>query len=108
MPHRYLAAVRDPWYLVEDVPPAHLLVTIMTKDQLRVVRNVAGVVHSNSIYGIYLRKPSLAKPLATWLNSDDGQLAMMMRTRHYSEGLRKLEPRDLAATLVPAPTVLTQ
>jgi predicted RNA methylase len=106
IPDRYLATVRDPWYLVEDIPPPHLLVAIMTKERLRVVRNVARVTHSNSMYGVYLKKPSLAKPLAAWLNSDEGQRSMLTMTRHYSEGLRKLEPRDLTAVLVPTAVVL--
>ena len=103
IPGRYLATVRDPWYAIEDIPPPHLLVAIMSKGRLRVVRNVAKVIHSNSMYGIYLHQPALARPLATWLSSYEGQQAMLAEARHYSDGLRKLEPRDLSAVLIPPP-----
>lgn len=106
VPNRYLSTVREPWYLLENVEPPHLLVGIMSKDRLRVVRNVVKAVHSNSMYGIYLNQPSLAKPLADWLNSPAGQASMLSRARHYSDALKKIEPKDLKQTLVPSGSVL--
>jgi hypothetical protein len=101
VPDRYLSTVRDPWYRLEHVEPPHLLVGAMTNDRLRVVRNVVRAIHSNSMYGIYLNRPSTATNLASWLNSDDGQAAMLTHSRHYSDGLHKLEPRDLLKVTIP-------
>lgn len=99
---RYLSTVREPWYALEHVEPPHLFVGAMTKNRLRVVRNVVKAVHSNSMYGIYLKRPSLAPALATWLNGNEGQAAILSDARHYSDGLKKLEPTDLLRVLVPS------
>jgi hypothetical protein len=107
IPYRYLCSVRDPWYLVERIDPAHILVAIMSRSALRVVRNVVHAAHANSMHGIYCKNAKLAKPLAGWLSSDEGQAAMLEQARHYSDGLKKLEPRDLARVLVPTEDALT-
>jgi adenine-specific DNA-methyltransferase len=106
VPDRYLSTVREPWYLLENVEPPHLLCGIMSKDRLRVVRNVVKAVHSNSMYGIYLRQPSLSRPLADWLNSSIGQESLLSQARHYSDGLKKIEPKDLKQALIPPAELL--
>jgi len=98
---RYLARVRDPWYVIERIDPPHLLVAFMTKDRFRGVNNTVQAIPSNSIYGIYLNDPAQASPLRDWINSDEGQDALRVQARHYSNGLFKLEPRDYMQVRVP-------
>lgn len=88
--------------MVENVSPPDIFVALMSKDRIRAVRNGVGAIPSNSMYGIYLQRKSFARTFCIWLNSDEGQLAMIARARHYSGGLRKLEPRELGSIRIPA------
>jgi adenine-specific DNA-methyltransferase len=104
---RYLCSARRPWYRVERVEPAPLLVAYMARGHVRVVRNRDGAVHLNLFHGIYPRPGSerLVARLARWLAAPAGQAAVRAAARRYASGLLKLEPRDLAS--VPLPPELT-
>lgn len=102
---RYLCRTREPWYRVEAVAPAPLLVAYMARDRIRVVRNRARAVHLNLFHGIYPRPGTPARmvtELARWLESPAGQAAVRAAARRYASGLIKLEPRDLEAVPLPA------
>jgi len=94
---RHLTSVRDNWYAVEHVAPAEILLAPFGKPVHRVLRNHAGLVHSNSLYGLYLRpdSPYDADTLLNWLRRPDGQTALRDVARQYSGGSRKIEPRAL-------------
>jgi adenine-specific DNA-methyltransferase len=99
---RYLPSHRDPWYLVEDVEAPDVIISPMGKGRMRAVFNEAKAIHSNALYGIYLDgKDELGVRLTAWLNSPDGQLALLERARAYGAGLFKLEPRDLLTVTIP-------
>lgn len=98
---RYLARDREYWYAVEHVEPPDIIVALMTKDRFRAVVNTVKAVPSNSMYGLYLQSADIADRLCSWLNSDAGQLALRERSRHYSNGLFKLEPRDYLKVRIP-------
>jgi len=116
LPDRYLLSDRDPWYKVETVQPPDLFVSPMSKALFRAVPNEVSAVHSNSLYGLYLRdnfyrlyprdNSGLARCVANYLNSDEGQRAMRAQGRHYGRGLIKLEPGNLLAVVIPPPEVL--
>jgi adenine-specific DNA-methyltransferase len=96
----YLATDREFWYAVEDVKPPDILVAPMSSGHLRAILNVAKVVPSNSMYGLYVNDPTHAAKLCEWLNSIGGQQALRARARHYN-GLMKLEPKDYLKVVVP-------
>ena len=98
---RYLCQVRDTWYEVEHVDPPDIVVSPMSKGPFRVVLNTVRAVPSNSMYGIYLSDPSTARGLVDWLNSSAGQAELEVCARHYSHGLRKLEPGSYRKVLIP-------
>lgn len=99
---RYLTRIREHWYMVEPAEAPHIIVSLMSKEGFRAVLNPAGAIPSNSMYGIHLAEPALARRLNSWLNSPAGQKAIRSRARHYSDGLLKLEPRDYMSVPVPA------
>jgi hypothetical protein len=68
---------------------------------MRVVTNEARAIPSNALYGIYLKDPGGARTVREWLNSEDGQVALLERARTYGADLFKLEPRDLLAIRLP-------
>ena len=99
---RYLVRNREPWYQVEAITPPDAIVSSMGKHNLHAVVNEAGVLISNSLYGLYLEGDrALATRLVRWLNGPAGQAALAERARIYGSGLLKLEPRDLAAVRIP-------
>jgi adenine-specific DNA-methyltransferase len=116
LPDRYLLSDRDPWYRVETVRPPDLFVSPMSKALFRAVPNEVGAVHSNSLYGLYLRdnfltlsfrdSPGLARCVTNYLNNDEGQRAIRAQGRHYGHGLIKLEPGNLLSVVIPPPEVL--
>ncbi len=106
VPERYLCRTRDPWWRVEEVAPAPILVGYMARARVAVLEN-DGAVHLNLFHGIYPREgtpPALVGALGRWLASPAGQRALLGGARTYAGGLYKLEPRDLLA--VPLPDTL--
>lgn len=103
---RYLCRTRDPWYRVEAVAPAPLLLGYMARTGIRVVDNRRrGAVHLNLFHGIYPRPETpvrLVVALRDYLQSPAGQAAARAAARRYAGGLMKLEPRDVERIRVPA------
>lgn len=102
VPKRYLAKQRRQWFVLEDSPPAPLLLLPMTKSNFRVIENIKGVRHTNNLYGLYpLNKDIDVKRSISWLRSDDGQQALRKVARRYGDGMFKLEPLEVGNVEVP-------
>lgn len=118
---RYIPRQRSPrWWSVEPVKPPQLILAPMAKGALRVLRNDAAVVPSNSANGLYLRGGVALLPfggptdqvgklsdeeyvdlLGRWLRGPDGQDQLRNRARAHSGDLHKVELRALATVEVP-------
>jgi hypothetical protein len=101
---RYLCRSRDPWYRIEEIEPAPLLVGYMARGGVRVFGNRAGAIHLNLLHGIYPRPGTPARAVARlrrYLESPAGQAAAVAAARRYAGGLVKLEPRDVEDIVVP-------
>jgi len=101
---RYVCRTRDPWYRVEEVAPAPLLVGYMARGGVRVFTNRAGAVHLNLLHGVYPRPGTPARLVARlrrYLESPAGQAAALTAARRYARGLIKLEPRDVEDIVIP-------
>ena len=97
-----LASQRAHWFVLEDLPPAPLLLLPMTQYAFRVVRNIKEVKHTNSLYGLYPHSDDVdVDEAARWLRSASGQQALRRVARHYGGGMLKLEPRAVGSALVP-------
>ena len=100
---RYLCRTRDPWYRVEELAPAPLLVAYMSRAAVRVFPN-RSAIHLNLFHGIYPRQGTPARLVARlrrYLESAPGQSAARAAARRYARGLFKLEPSDLEAIPIP-------
>ena len=53
VPNGFLVRHRRHWFVLEDLPPAPILVLPMTKGTFRVVKNYIGARHTNNLYGLY-------------------------------------------------------
>jgi adenine-specific DNA-methyltransferase len=100
---RYLPSHRETWYLPERQTPAPIWVMVFSRRRTRFVWNRSGVNHLTTFHGIYpnnLGRDFFAALLA-YLWSDACQRLMQEHQRHYGNGLKKYEPRDIEKVLVP-------
>lgn len=100
--NRRLISDRDPWWIVEQISVAPILLGPMTKSMFRIILNTVGAVHSNTLYGIAPLDPALdAQRLAAWLRTTAAQKQLLAVARKQATGLHKLEPRALRHIEVP-------
>ncbi|WP_250279197.1 N-6 DNA methylase [Frankia sp. Cppng1_Ct_nod] len=106
----YKCRVRSPWWQVPLQPePADLLLTYMNAHTPQLATNLAAAAHLNSVHGVALeaehrRTGRDLLPLAA-LNSVT-MLGAETVGRAYGGGMLKLEPREAARLLVPAPELV--
>lgn len=103
VPLGFLCRTRERWYEMEkrEVPP--ILMTYMSKGSPRFLRNDAAVMPLNVFHGLYPKDLSSAAVtrLLTYLRSPAFGQKIRRGARTYSDGLLKIEPRELAAVTVP-------
>lgn len=109
VPEAYKCRVRNPWWKVPLVPVADLFLTYMNHDAPRLVANLAGARHLNSVHGVTLKSPLRtlgirALPLGM-LNSLT-LLGAELVGRSYGGGILKLEPREADQLPLPSPETL--
>ena len=98
----FLVNQRRHWYVLEDNPPAPILVLPMTKGTFRVVKNQVGARHTNNLYGLYPLSDSIdIEGSAEWLQSSEGQGELRRVAKRYGDGMFKLEPRAVGNVAVP-------
>ncbi len=105
----YKCRVRNPWWRVPLLPAADLFLTYMNHDTPRLVANLAGVRHLNSVHGVALKKPLRRLGMGTlplgMLNSLT-LLGAELVGRSYGGGILKLEPREADKLPLPSPESL--
>jgi adenine-specific DNA-methyltransferase len=99
---RFLPSQRDPWYAITETPRPDLLISPLSKNDFKIVVNIARVVPSNNLFGITMRNGTPPEALAEWLRSKAGQRELLQASRRYHGGSHKLEPGDLKSVRVPA------
>lgn len=105
----YKCRIRAPWWRVPVQRPADALITCMNADTAAICANPTGVVHLNSVHGLYLDDDHQDIPveaLALAACSTITRLGAEMVGRSYGGGLLKLEPREAAVLPVPTPAVV--
>lgn len=105
----YKCRVRTPWYRVPMLEPADLLLTYMNADTPRLTTNQAGVLHLNSVHGLYLRDShrEVGRELLPVASLNSLTLLDAETTgRAYGGGVLKIEPREADVWAVPAPELV--
>lgn len=94
---RYLTRHRTPWYLVENKPPAPILLSVFSRGKLKVIRNEAGAYNLTTFHGLYMHSlyADLTDILFCYLLTDIAQKVLYQDKREYGNGLDKFEPNDL-------------
>ncbi|MBI2492546.1 MAG: hypothetical protein HYV94_10690 [Candidatus Rokubacteria bacterium] len=100
---RYLCSHRKPWWRVGGSPPPPIVATYMARQAPVFAVNPERCQIVNVFHGIHFREAvdeSIVWALTDWLNANRETL---LGGRTYQGGLRKFEPADLEAILVPPP-----
>ncbi|RMG01099.1 MAG: SAM-dependent DNA methyltransferase, partial [Acidobacteria bacterium] len=94
---KYLTSHRTPWYVIENRPPAPILVTVFNRNGLRFVRNEADVRNLTCFHCLYLDMFAMDKIdiLMAYLITDVAREIFNDNRREYGDGLEKFEPNDL-------------
>lgn len=102
----YKCRVRTPWWRVPLVAPPDFILTYMSHEQPRLIRNSARAHILNSVYGVRLhsarRKPGQDLLHIAWLNSVT-LLGAEIAGRSYGGGILKHEPKE--ADMLPVPSL---
>ncbi|NKL38766.1 N-6 DNA methylase [Rhizobium leguminosarum bv. viciae] len=90
----YKCRVRRPWYSVPGVSRPDYFLQYMSGADVRLARNDAGAVCTNSVHAVHLRDAQKArKALSTW-GSDYTKLSCELEGHPLGGGMLKLEPRE--------------
>lgn len=94
---RYLPAHRTPWYSVERKAAAPIWVCSACRNQMKVVRNLAGVANLSTFHGIYMKEPykGEADLLFVYLLTPTAQRLLKEERKELGGGLHKFQPNDL-------------
>lgn len=98
----YKCRVRSPWYVVPDVQVPDYLLSYMSGQRPSLVRNEAGCTATNSVHCVRLRLPALRPRLEAW-GSPFVELSCEIEGHPLGGGMLKLEPREAARVVLPAP-----
>lgn len=104
----YKCRARTPWWRTPLPAPPDLFVTYMNEETPQLAANPDGFHYLNSVHGLYLedRHKELAELLALAALNSATALSAEVTGRAYGGGILKLEPREAARLLVPAPRLV--
>jgi adenine-specific DNA-methyltransferase len=94
---------RNPWWAVRPPrrPIPDLFMTYCAHQHPRIVLNEAGVLNTNTLHGVTVRKRGLARRLAAGFYNSLTMLSAELLARSYGGGVLKLEPTEAEALLIP-------
>lgn len=97
---KYLTACRNPWYSLENRPPAPIWVSVFNRNGLKFIRNEAGISNLTTFHCIYTVQTTLFQSinidlLFAYLLTDTANQIFEDNRREYGNGLKKFEPNDL-------------
>ena len=97
---KFLTANRNPWYSLENRPPAPIWVSVFNRNGLRFIRNEANISNLTTFHCIYPSKANLFDSinidlLFAYLLTDVARQIFEDNSREYGNGLQKFEPNDI-------------
>ncbi len=97
---RFLTASRNPWYAIENRPPAPIWVSVFNRTGLRFIRNEAMVSNLTTFHCIYPKQGILFGEveidlLFAYLLTNVAREIFEDNRREYGNGLQKFEPNDI-------------
>lgn len=97
---KFLTSKRNPWYSLENRPPAPIWVSVFNRNGLRFIRNEANISNLTTFHCIYPSKSNLFDNinidlLFAYLLTDVAKQIFEDNCREYGNGLQKFEPNDI-------------
>jgi adenine-specific DNA-methyltransferase len=101
---RYLTLKRNPWYSLENRPPAPIWVSVFNRTGMRFIRNEANISNLTTFHCIYPVESSLFSKISidllfAYLLTDTAKEIFKDNQREYGDGLQKFEPNDINKSL---------
>jgi len=93
----FLTSHRSPWYKVEDREIAPILLTVFSRENLKVVRNRAKIRTLTSFHSFYFLDDvdeNIIDLYFAYLLTPVAQQILKLNKREYGKGLTKFEPND--------------
>lgn len=96
----FLTASRNPWYSLENRPPAPIWVSVFNRNGLRFIRNEAQISNLTTFHCIYPIQTNLFSEINidlffAYLLTDIAREIFEDNRREYGNGLQKFEPNDI-------------
>lgn len=103
IPLRHGPRTKAIWYAAETREPAPIWASTFGRGRMRFIHNAAGVKTLTCFHNIYPKNLDdiQAQALTALLNSNAMQDAIVAHVRRFTNGLMKLEPRDILDIYVP-------
>ncbi|MFN7120114.1 MAG: class I SAM-dependent DNA methyltransferase [Saprospiraceae bacterium] len=97
---KYLTSKRNPWYVLENRPPAPIWVSVFNRNGLRFIKNEANVSNLTTFHCIYPVQTNLFSTVSldllfAYLLTDTAKQIFEDNRREYGNGLQKFEPNDI-------------
>ncbi|MDR5657739.1 N-6 DNA methylase [Halodesulfurarchaeum sp. HSR-GB] len=94
----YLARNRNPWFVVDRRDPPPIVLTYMSRNGTRFIRNETNARNLSNLHGMYIdveMDETQLKALLAYLNSEFASKVVRRSGRTYSSGMDKIEPNEM-------------
>lgn len=97
---KFLTKSRNPWYSLENRPPAPIWVSVFNRNGVKFIRNEANISNLTTFHCVYPTRSNLFSKvnvdlLFAYLLTDVAKEIFSDNRREYGNGLKKFEPNDL-------------
>ncbi|MEJ6949920.1 HsdM family class I SAM-dependent methyltransferase [Natronospora cellulosivora (SeqCode)] len=97
---RYLTSNRKPWYSIENIAPAEILVKVFNRGKISFIINEAAVYNLTAFHCIYPEKKEYFSLLKAYLLTDLAKDIIEENARTCGNGLKKFEPNDISNSYI--------
>lgn len=102
---KYLTSCRNPWYSLENRPPAPIWVSVFNRSGLKFIRNEANISNLTTFHCVYPNESTIFSNcninlLFAYLLTNVAKLILQDNQREYGDGLKKFEPNDVNKGMV--------
>jgi adenine-specific DNA-methyltransferase len=93
---KFLTKNRNPWYALENKPPADIWVGVFNRDNIKFICNNSNALNLTCFHGIYINSPfiKLKKVIFLYFLTQLSKEIFDRNRREYGNGLSKYEPND--------------
>lgn len=93
----FLTSHRNPWFSIENKDAAPILISVFSRNRIKVIRNEYGIKNLTTFHGVFPIKQTAKDDidiLFCYLLTPVAQKILFLNKREYGSGLNKFEPND--------------